>query len=184
MSGTHLHDGSSRASTTFRHPQDASDTHCLYRHPQDASNHADSKAVGKQQAFATLHGVLAKNPAILNGATARESHHYDASDSTTATQNDSATSRAALAEDTDDTYASSNGCNYVHRITNTERCAMGSNTSCLVIPSQQNVISTYMMDQNLGEPKYSGSVPDLKRFINRMESIIRRDDISDQHNAP
>ena len=80
MSGTHLHDGSSRASTTIRHPQDASDIHCLYRHPQDASNHADSKAVGKQQAFATLHGVLAKNPAILNGTTARESHHQDASD--------------------------------------------------------------------------------------------------------
>jgi hypothetical protein len=37
------------------------------------------------------------------------------------------------------------------------------------------------MDQNLGEPKYTGIVPDLKRFISRMESIIRRDDISDQH---
>ena len=47
MSGTHLHDGSSRASTTIRHPQDASDTHCLYRHPQDASNDADNSSGGK-----------------------------------------------------------------------------------------------------------------------------------------
>ena len=65
MSGTHRNDGSSRAST-------------LYRHPQDASQYADSNAAGKQQASATLHGVLAKNPATLNGTTARESHHYDA----------------------------------------------------------------------------------------------------------
>ena len=78
MSGTHRHDGSSRTSTTIRHPQDASDTHCQYRHPKDASNHADGKAVGKQQAFATTHGVLAKNPANLYKATAIESHHYDA----------------------------------------------------------------------------------------------------------
>jgi hypothetical protein len=105
MSGTHRHDGSSRASTTTRHPQDASDTHCLYRHPQDASNHADSSAVGKQQAFATPNGMLAKNPATLYKATARESHHYDASGSITATHNDSTNSRATLAEDTDDTYA-------------------------------------------------------------------------------
>ncbi len=78
MSGTHLHDGSSRTSTTIRHPQDASDTHCQYRHPKDASNHADGKAVRKQQAFANTHGVLAKNPANLYKATAIESHQYDA----------------------------------------------------------------------------------------------------------
>ena len=65
MSGTHHCDGSSRASH-------------LYRHPQDASQYADSKAVEKQQAFANLHGVLAKNPATLNEATDRESHQYDA----------------------------------------------------------------------------------------------------------
>ena len=65
MSGTHHCDGSSRASH-------------LYRHPQDASQYADSKAVEKQQAFANLHGVLAKNSATLNEATDRESHQYDA----------------------------------------------------------------------------------------------------------
>ena len=164
MSGTHRHDGSSRASTTIRHPQDASDTHCRYRHPKDASNHADSKAVGKQQAFATPNGMLAKNPANPYKATVIKL----------------TTSRATLTEDTDDAYASSDIRNYVHHTTNTERCAKGSNTSCPVIPPQQNVINTCMMNHG-PMLQYSGSISGLEQFISRMESIIRADDISRQH---
>ena len=85
--------------------------HTANRHPKDASNHADGKAVGKQQAFATTHGVLAKNPANFYKATVIEL----------------TTSRATLAEDTDDAYASSNIRKYVHHTTTTERCAKGSN---------------------------------------------------------
>ena len=140
MSGTHHCDGSSRASH-------------LYRHPQDASQYADSKAVGKQQAFANLHGVLAKNPATLNEATDRESHHHDDSYSNHA----SATSRATLAEDTYDTRVSSNRCSDMHRTTNTECCAMGSNTRCFAIPPQQIITDTCMMNQN-PRTQYSGSM--------------------------
>jgi hypothetical protein len=129
MSGTHRHDGSSRASTTIRHPQDASDTHCLYRHPQDASNHADSKAVGKQQAFATLHGVLAKNPAILNGATDIESHHYDA-----------------------DAYANPYGDDSHNHPHNTNPSVV-SNTGCYAIALQQDNTSKSVMNQDRWDRK-------------------------------
>ena len=154
MSGTHRHDGSSRTSTTIRHPQDASDTHCQYRHPKDASNHADGKAVGKQQAFANTHGVLAKNPANLYKATAIEL----------------TTSRATLAEDKDDAYASSNIRNYSHHTTTTERCAKGSNTSCPVIPPQQNVINTCMMNHG-PMLQYSGSISGLEQFIGNVGAL-------------
>ena len=124
MSGTHRHDGSSRTSTTIRHPQDASDTHCQYRHPKDASNHADGKAVGKQQAFATLHGVLAKNPANLYKATAIESHQYDA-----------------------DTYANAYGDDSHNHPHHTNHQVV-TNTGCYATALQQDNTSKSDMDQD------------------------------------